>query len=311
MRVVPNDSRDAFRVSVCGAGGNPSTSQPVVAGFGVGFDEDVVALPAGNLDAVRCKGLDGHQVVGDDRQVVSVNAELEPPLDGYVGQPQSVRLSRLENNLELLATTHTLRIGGASAVPGVGAVDKTSFHLGRSTLLGLVPEGKGLGVGPIAEGDGPEVDVVVGASRAVEDHGPKQALGILQAEVAVVPCGAVLGNLKLVRHALAGRDGALGDARDAVVLDRLVLPQAVPVDGAPVGLHVICNVDHHVVTPVGDESRAGDGAVESHAGTLIAVRGAVALLQAQPVFAGCAGVRDDIVIVGLDRIIAPAIPGGW
>lgn len=247
--VIPDNTRDSVRVAVGHARVDPRPAQPVVARASAGLHDHVVPLAHGQLHRVGGVWLDGDEVVGDHGQRVPVDAELEVPVGRDVDEPDAVLLARLEHRLELLADYARASVGGG-AVVCVGPVDEAVLHGRRRALLRRVPQRKGGLVRPVLQGDHPEVLVVVGRRRPVDDHGPKDAHAVLQAQVAVVPGGPVLRQVEAVCERGAGSDGALRDPGDAIRGHRVELPDAVPVDGGSVDRQVVCDVDVQTVSPV-------------------------------------------------------------
>lgn len=196
--VVSDNASDVGCVAVVRAGRVPTRSQPVVAGLGVGLDDDVVPLADADQDAVRLVGDDRDKVGGDDSQAMAVDGELKVAVGRDVDNAHTVLLSSLKVDFKLLATADTLLIGRAGAVERVCAVDEAVLHDGRTTLPGLVPQGEGLGMRPVLEEHGSQVLVIVGRSRTVDVHGAEQPLSILQSEMTVVPGAAVLSRAELV-----------------------------------------------------------------------------------------------------------------
>ena len=162
---------------------------------------------------------------------------------------------------------------------------------------------------PVCDEDGPEVLIVVGRGRAVDYQRPVQPIAVLKAEVAVVPGGAVLVGVEIVRHARPGCDGALRDPGCPVVRVVVELPYTVPVDGRAVGRNVVGHVDDDVVAPVGCDCWARHGPVGRQAFPLIPVWCAVDLLESQPVLDCAVRVKDRVVVVGVDVVLAPALAG--
>lgn len=78
-----------------------------------------------------------------------------------------------------------------------------------------------------------------------------------------------------VGEGLAGEDGALRDAGDAVGPGRADLADAVPMDGRVLGLELVAHGDHDRVAAGGVDGGAGGLAVDGHGELLEAVEGLV------------------------------------
>ena len=116
-------------------------------------------------------------------------------------------------------------------------------------FLGKVFEGAV--VAPVAEEEWCDGFVIVTCTGTMESHWASKAIRVLERVVAVIPGCTVLGHPELVSEAVASGDWALGDAVDAVVLKRVKLPDAMPMDGSAVVLHIIVHCDLEPVAPAG------------------------------------------------------------
>ena len=83
-----------------------------------------------------------------------------------------------------------------------------------------------------------------------------------------------------------------------------------PIDGRAVGRSVFGHVEDDVVIPVGCDCWAWYGPVGRQAFPLVPVWCAVDLLESQPVFNCAVRVKDRVVVVGVDVVLAPALAGG-
>lgn len=70
---------------------------------------------------------------------------------------------------------------------------------------------------PVCEEEGPEVLIIIGCCRTMDDDWTTQAINSLVAKVRMVPRSAILLGTELVGHGVAWGDSALGDTWDAVV----------------------------------------------------------------------------------------------
>lgn len=83
--IISDDFSHVQRVLVArGAGGQPPCTQPVVAGFGIGLDDDISPLPGGSRNAVGRVWNDGHEIIHDDCQGVVVYGRPEVVFDGGI-----------------------------------------------------------------------------------------------------------------------------------------------------------------------------------------------------------------------------------
>jgi hypothetical protein len=66
---------------------------------------------------------------------------------------------------------------------------------------------------------------------------------------------------------------ALGDSWHTIILDVVQLTDTMPVDGSAIVFEVVCDMNHEVITPIGDDSWAWDGAIECEDKTFISIGG--------------------------------------
>lgn len=90
----------------------------------------------------------------------------------------------------------------------------------------------------------------------------------------------------------------------------IVLSNTVPVNRRTVVLQVVGDMDHNVVTPVGDDGRARNGAVDGENDALNTVGGSSPVFDAEPVLPGDTGIRNNIVVVCREIVVSPARPVG-
>ena len=122
-------------------------------------------------------------------------------------------------------------------------------------MLRYFIERESWGVVVICDGQNTKILVIVGCRRSVADYGSEYAIAILSRPVRVVPARAELGSLEYVLASLSGGDWAFRDARDSILLTRVVLTNTVPVDSSAVVLHAILDIDNNSITPFGPNSR--------------------------------------------------------
>ena len=306
--LIAHDSSEVVGIGGFDARGNMSAAHPVVTRFGVGLDDDVVALAIVDEDAVGGEGDDGDEIRSDNGHLVAVDAPLVPCLGRQIDKSHAVLLAGFEDDFEFLAGANACWIG-LVAGSRVHTVDESSgkslfcrAEVGhRCPVLPCSP------VFPIGEEDGAEIFIVLGCSRAVDHQGTEEAVDVLQTEVAVVHGGAVLGSVELVRHGLSRRNRALSDTGHAIEFSAHVLADTVPVDGGAVGGVVVSNVDDYLITPVGDDGRTWHGAVGENAFPLVAIRCTVDFLDVEPVLACTTRVEDGVVPIGVDVVVSPAL----
>jgi hypothetical protein len=74
----------------------------------------------------------------------------------------------------------------APVVEGVHTVEQSVIRGERCNSF-LVESFEGRLVVPIHDGENAHVDIPVGARRSVDDEGPRQTVGVLEREMAVIP----------------------------------------------------------------------------------------------------------------------------
>ena len=89
----------------------------------------------------------------------------------------------------------------------------------------------------------------------------------------MVPSGSVLSCLELVSHGVSRGNRALSNPWNAVILDVVELADTVPMYGCSVVFKVVGNMDHQVVTPVSDDGRTWNSAIERKRNSFIAIWG--------------------------------------
>ena len=100
-----------------------------------------------------------------------------------------------------------------------------------------------------------------------------------------IPGVAILRSFEIVRVSLVRSDGTLSHAIDTISLVGMELANAVPMDGSPIGLKTIGDMDGDVVTPAGFNQGTGESVVEDFTGRLeITVRRDCVISDLQPVF---------------------------
>lgn len=249
--IVPNDASDTVWVEVVAAGGVPFSTEPIVPGGSVRFDDYIVALTNAQAQGFCGVGNDRNEIVADDSEIVVVDRKLEVSVGGRVYHPEAILLASLEDSLPFGSITQTLGVRGRGAVVGVRAVYESIFHSRRPTSLGSVPQSKRFSVAPVVEKEHTEVLIVVSRGWTVQDQASESTLCVLQTEMTMIPGGAILGSLELVSLRATRRHGAFSDTRHAVVVTAIELPQAVPMNSSAVALEIVSDVNLESVTPVG------------------------------------------------------------
>lgn len=133
---------------------------------------------------------------------------------------------------------------GGGVVVDVRAVDQTIGHRRGTACCGLECQHIGGLVRPVVQEQVAKIFVVICRGGAVDDDSAEDTVPGLHGEVRVVPAGTVLGCAPGVGEGVAGSDGALCDAWDAVHLVGVVLADAVKVDSCTVVGHGIGYVDN-------------------------------------------------------------------
>ena len=188
-------------------------------------------------------------VAADELHPRAGQLHVEHPGVGGVGQPQphhlpgpgGERVVRLAADQQHVAEPAHRRVGGLGrAERGDLAVLQQQVIQGQQDIA--------VGGRPVIRVGGDDQDV------AVQAH----LLGVVLADVRVVPVQAGIGEPDPVGELAADRDRGLGLVRDAVVL--VLQPQPVPVHGG-VQVAVVGHVDDHLRALPHLQGRAGDGAV--------------------------------------------------
>lgn len=302
---VGDDTLDVVCAVVVGAGGLGNGADPEVVGdVGlVGSDDDVVALAHADVEDGGVVGGDGNQVGSDDLHGVVVNHELPVGVDGGVDQSQTVRGAGGPGDVVAVAGLS----GGVVVAVDVGTVNETVVKGWRAGGLGSGVELVDGLVIPVVEEHHAEVLVVVGSGGAVDDDAAKDTLPRLKGEVGVVPGRTILQSSPGVGDGVIGGRGALSDGADAVVLVGVVLANAVEVNaGTVVGSRQrVGDVNDDGITPVGEDGRARNGAVDGHGGAGDSIGSDGDVGQLKVVLASDTGVGRLGPVVGVDGVVAP------
>ena len=126
-------------------------------------------------------------------------------------------LPRLESGVEVVDSPSAAVVEWANAVDHNGvrfwrAIGGTAF-----VRVGLTVESvEGSVVNPVSHQDGTNVNVPFITGRPMNDKRPRNAIGILKREMAVIPRVPVLGRVESVSVLLAKSNGTLRDSVDAV-----------------------------------------------------------------------------------------------
>ena len=164
--------------------------------------------------------VDRDEISSLNRKVVLVDREFEHGVNRRVYDCQSMTLSGSEGEIG----------EGSAAVPHVFPVDETVFRRLRPVRAFLEPDLVNGAVVVVCEEHLAEINVPIFDRGTVDHERAQGALTVLEGEVAVVPGWAVASTLDLVCEGTAGREGALGNAGDAVVAGVVRLNEAVPMD---------------------------------------------------------------------------------
>jgi hypothetical protein len=162
----------------------------------------------------------------------------------------------------------------------------------------------GRGSEQVINHDGAGINIVVGSSRAVDDHGTSDTVTVLSEHVRVVPASSILAGLEGVGTSLTGSDSALSDTWNTVLIVGTLMDHTVPMDGSSVVLHLVRDGDLDGITPIAFQKRTWNLPVDgkSKAWDTVVVLGRVC---DDPVSrAGLASARAFLVVVGIDAILA-------
>lgn len=223
------------------------SAEPVAASGLVGINDHVVSLTDGEEKPLSCEGLDRNKIGGHDSERVVVERDTDEVVYSGVHKSQAVLLAGGDGDLV---------VGSATVGILVGAVDQN--------VVGVWWSASGLKVGsrlrkdlegglvvPLVDDVRAKVNIVVGRSRAVENHSSHYTITVLSGEVRVVPRGSELSDLEVVCPGITRSEGTFSNTVDTIVASAVVLPHTVPVDGSTVVLHGVLDIDRHHVTPVG------------------------------------------------------------
>lgn len=105
------------------------------------------------------------------------------------------------------------------------------------------------------------------------------------------------------------RGGVVRESQHTIIKRVIPHMETMPVNSCPVLQHVIGDMDDKVITPIGKDRGTRNSAVKGHACSKVAVRGAVSLLDREPVLPGVSGVGPGGVVIGIETKLSPAFTG--
>jgi len=238
------------------------------------LDENICSLTNTESDDIGLVGLNRNEIVGNDSELVTVQADLDSGSSTWVDEPQSVCLSSSEVEA-CKASIWDTRHGSVLARVAVLSVDENvveSRHAGvRDWCKGLCDERLVVLVVPVADHDRTDVDIVVVVLRTVDDHWTSYTTAILRAVMRVPPRGAIKTCSPGVSKILSRCDRALRDTGDTIISLRVLLQDSVPMDRKTFIFDSIVDVDLYHVTPVGFQERSRILAVDQEASHLNAI----------------------------------------
>lgn len=210
-------------VSIC-MYGTYSDVKPVIAGWLVCINHNVISLTNAHEQAVRCERVDRDHVGSHDIELVALKLDVKVMFHRRIHQAQEMALARLELDTGILSLARIVRVDVGSIEENVaarwGPRDQSD---GNELVCRLVVR--------VADGERAKIDIPVVGRRPVDHNRAPDAISILRREVRVIPGRAILSGPPAIGLALARRQRALRDAIGTVVNVVMELANAVPMDG--------------------------------------------------------------------------------
>lgn len=217
------------------------------------FDNNVIPLADTNQNRVSVVRLNGYKVGGDNQEHVLVDGEDESRGGRSVDQAQEILATLFEDLLEdgrrvdLFGLAIRVRVFGA--VVEAFAVQDDGLHLRRrvSKLDREILEGAVMA--PVTKQEWVQSDIKVCRRRSVKRDWSSKTIRILKRVMTVIPRSAILRDVEFVGIGIVGRNGALCDRVDTVMLEGIEHTDTVPVDSRAVVFQEVGDRDLDSVTP--------------------------------------------------------------
>lgn len=201
-------------------------TEPVVVGWLVGGENNIVALPNANKDPCCVIRYDGYEIGSNDSKRMTIKGNADGSVDGWVDKAKAVLLARLDFNVVVLSSSHwSLRVLVGAVDENIGSSNPSSgIHSYGSSLVRC-------NVVPILHGVRAEINIIISCCRtvdavdmSVEDfraailpdlHDCSQStIAVLSTEVRVVPTRSVFSSTETVSFSISRGESALCDSID-------------------------------------------------------------------------------------------------
>ena len=259
-----------------------------------------------DADHVCIKRLDWDKIRSNDFHRVVVNAEFEHRVDRRIHETQPVRGALVHFHCEAMAS------GGAiwTSTVYIGSIDKTiSQILGSNELILDIQLIDSL-VGPVAQEERSFIHVVIRGCWSIDDDTAVDTFPGLQPDVGMIPRGPILLGSPFVSHGVTGSNGTLGNRDHTIHWVCVVLADTMPVDAGtiPCRMQTVFDMDNDPVTPVCKEGWSRKSTVDRPDWAGESIWRKCDLPHIKPVFPRNTSVRNNVLVVCIDAIIAPDRP---
>lgn len=174
--------RDAV-VESTAVGAELGTHPVCVAGLTSRFHDDIGTLTNTQSDDIGLKWFDWDEILGDDGELVTIDAELLDTFGASVYQAEQVLLAGLKFELGDTGVRITREASFGARILHL-AVDEVVIGRRDPSVHGVVDKSVIVGMEPIFNQDRANVYVVFGVFGAVDDQRPMGTTGVLSAVVA-------------------------------------------------------------------------------------------------------------------------------
>lgn len=263
--VADDGSREKITGSTAVVVGFESGIKPVVAHSLVGLDDDIVALAHGHEKGRAHDWIDWNKVVRNHGEVVAYERDNKGVVDTGIDEAEKMFLAGGESETVVRAPTACAKwMNVLASEEDIVAVRRRAI----ADQLGSQVKSISSFVIVVIDHVRAEVDVIVGRCRATHDQGSYNTITILVGIMAVIPRGAILGDVEIICLHGSRWDRTLGHSVGTILVTFAVLANTMPVnrrsgheseinttaiDGkyiVPVVLHIIVHIDNDIVTPI-------------------------------------------------------------
>lgn len=271
-------------------------SDPVVIHRLVCLDDNIVALTHSDGNVVGGKWDDGHEVTGNDRQVMVVYRESEVSVHSRVHEADPILLPTDKLCLEPLTNCVTITVD-----PNIGHINKTRVYHWCSRVSDLVHvHFIERAMRPVIEKQHTEVFVVLSCRRAMNHNAAKHSLPCLKREMRMIEACPILLGPPGIGVTCPWGNWTLGNRDSAVHLVIEKLSDPMKMNTGAIVFQIVFYMNLDGVSPVCLHGGAWILAIDEHHGSIDAIGGSCGIGDVKPVLSHNTCVRGFRIVVGID-----------